>query len=886
MITNDIIISYLYCNYQSYLKQTGQKGIISNYENYYLEQAQKIRTVYLQKITSTNRTLKYADNLSNEIPLNNYDFIIGWKYHREDIEIFIDALEITINKGFKVLSPIVIFPIEKISTREKVIVSCYYYLINKSKLPFADYCRIIYGENLKTTKIYPVNYLKKARNAISWLKSNKEPKVLLNQHCNVCEFHAFCKLKATEKDCLSQFSGISKKEILKWNNKGIFTIHQLSYNYRPRKSRKENKLRPHRYELRALALREKIIYIIDKPELTYKETQIYIDFESLPDEDFVYLIGLLIVKNSKKTFYSFWADTKSQEFDIFQKFILQIKSYENYTVFHYGNYEISNLKRIQKQMSVEYQKIIDNIIENSINLLVFFHSQIYLPLYSNKLKEIGKYLGFEWSSFDASGISSIIWRKNWELNKSVNFKEKIENYNHEDCLVLPVINHFLLSLIQNKSYQKYKVQNTSEIKNPIFHGKPFTSSELEKINKCSYFSYQREKVFLRTDSNIKHITHRKKNRKKKFRINKYVCLKAYECPHCKSRNIRKHKKFKKRIIDLYFAESGVKRWVTEISTDRYDCLNCNKSFNPKKYNAIQNKYGSNLMSWVVYQNISNNQSFSQISENLFELFQIDIYPARLQEFKKCIADKYKWTFSRIKNKLLTGDVIYADETHFKLKDEKGYVWVFSNNNEAICFYQSNREGKYLKEFLVNFKGILVSDFYAAYDSIKCTQQKCLIHLIRDLDYDLLKNPFDSEYKELLGQFTLLIQKIIITVDKYGLKKYYLKKHKIEVEAFYNYIENRNFNSEIVIGYQKRILKNRNKLFTFLNYDNVAWNNTNAEHAIKILAVNRNRKMNYLNKNNIEDFMVLFSIFITCKYNEYSFLKFLISGKKDIYKLLD
>jgi len=886
MITNDIIVSNLYCNYKSYLKQTGQKGVICDYENYYLEQTKKIRTAYIRKITSTNRTFKYADNLSNEIPLNNYDFIIGWKYHRADINIFLDVLESSINKGLKGLSPIVIFPTEKISTREKIIVACYYYLITKSNLPLADYCRIIYGVNLKSTKIHPVNYFKQAWDTISCLRTNKEQQVLLNQHCNVCEFQYFCKSKAKEKDCLSQFSGISKKEILKWNNTGIFSIHQLSYNYRPRKSRKENKLRPHRYELRALALREKTIYILDKPELTYNETQIYIDFESLPDEDFVYLIGLLIVKNREIKFYSFWADTKSQEFEIFQKFILQIISYENYTVFHYGNYEIFNLKRIRKQMSVKFQKLIDDIIKNSINLLFFFHSNIYLPLYSNNLKEIGKYLGFDWSSFDASGINSIIWRKNWEFNKSLNIKEKIKKYNHEDCLVLPVIKQFLVSLIQNKSNEKYKVHNTSEIKNPIFHGKPFTSSALEKINKCSYFSYQREKVFLRTDNKIKRINSKKNVRNKKFRINEYIRFKADICPHCKSRNIRKHKKFKKRVIDLHFSESGVKRWVIEFSTDRYDCLNCIKSFNPQKYNAIQHKYGNNLMSWVVYQNISNNQSFSQISENLYELFQIDIKPARLVEFKKRIADKYKWTFSRIKNKLLSGDIIYADETHFKLKYEKGYVWVFSNNNEAVCFYQPNREGEFLKKFLGNFKGILVSDFYAAYDSINCTQQKCLIHLIRDLDHDLLKNPFDSEYKELLGQFTSLIQKIISTVDKYGLKKYYLKKHKAEAEAFLSYIENRVFNSEIAIGYRLRTLKNRNKLFTFLDYDNVAWNNTNAEHAIKILAVIRNRKMNYLNKSKIQDFMVIYSIFITCKYNEYSFLKFLISGKKDIYKLFE
>ena len=46
----------------------------------------------------------------------------------------------------------------------------------------------------------------------------------------------------------------------------------------------------------------------------------------------------------------------------------------------------------------------------------------------------------------------------------------------------------------------------------------------------------------------------------------------------------------------------------------------------------------------------------------------------------------------------------------------------------------------MQQLLKDFKGVLVSDFYAAYDSLRCAQQKCLIHLIRDLNEDLYKEP--------------------------------------------------------------------------------------------------------------------------------------------------
>ena len=51
-------------------------------------------------------------------------------------------------------------------------------------------------------------------------------------------------------------------------------------------------------------------------------------------------------------------------------------------------------------------------------------------------------------------------------------------------------------------------------------------------------------------------------------------------------------------------------------------------------------------------------------------------------------------------------------------------------------YRTTREGDFLRELLKGFHGVLVSDFYAAYDSLECPQQKCLIHLIRDFNHDV------------------------------------------------------------------------------------------------------------------------------------------------------
>lgn len=52
---------------------------------------------------------------------------------------------------------------------------------------------------------------------------------------------------------------------------------------------------------------------------------------------------------------------------------------------------------------------------------------------------------------------------------------------------------------------------------------------------------------------------------------------------------------------------------------------------------------------------------------------------------------------------------------------------------------------------------MVSDFYAAYDSIPCAQQKCLLHLVRDLNDAVLDNPYDENMKGIATAFAELLR---------------------------------------------------------------------------------------------------------------------------------
>jgi hypothetical protein len=129
-------------------------------------------------------------------------------------------------------------------------------------------------------------------------------------------------------------------------------------------------------------------------------------------------------------------------------------------------------------------------------------------------------------------------------------------------------------------------------------------------------------------------------------------------------------------------------------------------------------------------------------------------------------------------------LIHVDETPINLRNGKGYVWILANMEEVIYLYKPTREGDFLHELLKPFSGVLVSDFFAAYDSLPCKQQRCLIHLVRDFNIDILKNPYDGELKSLGSEFGQLLRPIISSVDRYGLKKRHLAKHEADVRRFF------------------------------------------------------------------------------------------------------
>ena len=127
----------------------------------------------------------------------------------------------------------------------------------------------------------------------------------------------------------------------------------------------------------------------------------------------------------------------------------------------------------------------------------------------------------------------------------------------------------------------------------------------------------------------------------------------------------------------------------------------------------------------------------------------------------------------------------------------------------------------------------------------------------------------------------LLKRIVEELDRRGLKAHFLRKYLRDVSLFYREHVDREFQSPTATACAERFKKNRDKLFTFLEYDGVPWNNNNAEHAMKAFARLRDVIEGMTTERGLKEYLILLSVCQTCKYQGLDFLDFRRSGETNI-----
>lgn len=884
-ITQNTIMAYYYCPRKAYnFIFTNTKSITKYYTSYLAERKKETEKLFFRSQKKSPSLYSGHFDGKSEI-IANANFKKG-QYSAK--RIYLIKVNQKSRFGNYSYEPLIFSTSLTINTSDRIYAAYIGYILSQVKRITVKKATIICLDGRKRSiKLNSDKHLLISNVLTKWCVSKPEsPPVIINKHCPLCGFEKNCLVEAKKLDSIGLLGRMTLKVLKKYHSKGIFSINQLSYVYKPRRRSRfwENSTPRHRYELQALAIRTKKIYTCEVICPPTSNLEIFIDIESFPEHSFHYLIGILISVDNYQHYEPLWANNITDEKEIWQKFLMITRNYPNAPIFHYGNYDRKIIQILAKRHNTSINRLLNRM--HNINSYIF--GRIYFPTLTNKLKEICNYFGFHWKLPDSNGLNSIVWRYEFSENEKFNRKNDIITYNEEDC--------FYLKKIKDIVQKIYHDSDRLDIKNPIEQRQKLSLineqivKDLTVIIESAHGKYEQLKISkkIKSKSNIMSDNNKAKRGRKriipKSKIDKVVCVpRGRICPNHKRPLKESSQIAEKIIIDIVSTPKGLKRRITKYIGGKGRCPNCSDRYLPPSIRRMGRGtlYGHGLKAWVAYQRLAMMLPYRKISQLMEDSFNLWIGNGSVNSLFNSFSSYYTKTEKSLLDTLLKSPILHVDETQVNIKGRIQYIWVFTNGKHVIFRLTSKRDSSIVHKMLKNYEGVLISDFFSGYDGVKCLQQKCWVHLIRDINKDFQKSPFDVEFEKFVFELRNMLLPLFEAIEKYGLKKRNLNKFKKPIEVFYKRnIIGTIYESEVTKKYQKRFKRYRKSLFVFLEYDGIPWNNNMAERALRHIAVQRKISGSFSVAGMI-GYLRMLGIMQSCRFQNKPLLKFLMSGEQNI-----
>lgn len=178
------------------------------------------------------------------------------------------------------------------------------------------------------------------------------------------------------------------------------------------------------------------------------EIEVFFDIEVDPMRDVCYLHGFVERRgqdNASERYLAFYADdpTPAAEKKAFQDAWTYFQSVPSAVVYYYSKYERTIWRKLQKKYpSVATVEEIEALFAHQKSIDLYFDvvlNKTEWPTHDFSIKTLAKYLGFAWRDTHPSGAASIEWYHRWVGSKDTAVKQRILDYNEDDCRATRVL---------------------------------------------------------------------------------------------------------------------------------------------------------------------------------------------------------------------------------------------------------------------------------------------------------------------------------------------------------------------------------------------------------------------------------------------------------------
>ena len=215
------------------------------------------------------------------------------------------------------------------------------------------------------------------------------------------------------------------------------------------------------------------------------------------------------------------------------------------------------------------------------------------------------------------------------------------------------------------------------------------------------------------------------------RIDCHVEHRLPVCPCCQGQLTRTERKRTRLVEDI---PEGLKSEVTEHTIHRDWCPKCKKQVEPVVPDALPGctlGHRTTVLSAWLHYGLGN--TTSQIVEIFNGHLWLKISEGGLSEIWHRLAEILRPWHEQIHQRCLKASVLHADETGWRNNGLLCWMWCFACADATFYLIHAKRGHEALRVFFTEaFEGVLVTDFWKAYDVVTQRRQKCWPHLLREL----------------------------------------------------------------------------------------------------------------------------------------------------------
>jgi len=347
----------------------------------------------------------------------------------------------------------------------------------------------------------------------------------------------------------------------------------------------------------------------------------------------------------------------------------------------------------------------------------------------------------------------------------------------------------------------------------------------------------------------------------------FVPLRA--CPHCGG-EVGPRRPVVQYIEELPLVRPHVTRRVTEEAA----CPHCHqavRSTHPLQVSLAEGAAGVQLgpraLGLAAQLNKQHGLTVRKTCAVLREVFQLRLSPGGLSQALARLAGKLEPAYENLLARLRAGPYVHSDETSWWVGGPGYWLWVFTNKTMTVYRVAKGRGRDLLLEILgPEFSGVLVGDCLATYDDVNPRQQKCYSHHLK-----AIAQAGEGQPSAWLEEMRWLLQEAM-ALKREGLPvpERTRRRAGLEERARALLAAPRPTNLEEKV--RRRLEKQQDHLFTFLEVEEVEATNNLAERQLRPAVIARKVSCGNKTPRGARTWEILTSLAATCAQQAESFAR--------------